>query len=604
MSLRRAGVGAAWALAVWLGSGGAAAADAYRVSAFITPDHDITETQTIRLVLQVVGDGNARLTQPRLDGLRNLRVVGGPESRFNSVWNNGRFSSTSQLVYTLLPEGPGPAEVPALRLAVDGRDHTTDPIRFEVARAPAGVPPPRRGGAEPSRPEAAGDRADVFVRAKLSKDSVWLGEPVELSVLLYTAERIANPGIASQPSLAQFWVEEIEHDVEAEAYRETVEGQAYIVYPLVRRVLVPQITGRTDIDPFVLQIPVRLRGGGDPFDFFSFGRTQTVVRKTQALALQVRPLPTDGRPAEFSGAVGSFKLGVKLDRDEAQVNDAVALSATVEGEGFLRAVEPPRFAAPADLKVFDPKVSASARGAAGKLVSRKTWEWVLVPLSAGDKRVGEVRFGYFDPSSGRYEVASGAVPDLVVRRGASSDEPQVAQGDIRLERRDLVFIKPLDGELSRDTPRAHHRGGYLALLVLPLLWVPLAVALGRHRARLQRDHGFSRARRARARARRRLRAAGRRLAATDAAAFHEEVARALIEFVADRFNRSAAGLTYDATDELLTSRGVDPALRRRLRTCLETCDFARFVPASGASERRGEVLEEATRLMDQLEKAC
>ena len=73
--------------------------------------------------------------------------------------------------------------------------------------------------------------------------------------------------------------------------------------------------------------------------------------------------------------------------------------------------------------------------------------------------------------------------------------------------------------------------------------------------------------------------------------------------VADRFNRSATGLTYDLADELLSQRNVDVELRRRYRACLETCDFARFVPASAKSERRSEVLEQALALLAELERA-
>jgi hypothetical protein len=81
------------------------------------------------------------------------------------------------------------------------------------------------------------------------------------------------------------------------------------------------------------------------------------------------------------------------------------------------------------------------------------------------------------------------------------------------------------------------------------------------------------------------------------------VARALVEYVADRFDRSPAGLTYDVADELLVARGVDAALRLRYRTCLETCDFARFVADSGGAERKAQTLEEARQIVDHLEKA-
>ena len=73
--------------------------------------------------------------------------------------------------------------------------------------------------------------------------------------------------------------------------------------------------------------------------------------------------------------------------------------------------------------------------------------------------------------------------------------------------------------------------------------------------------------------------------------------------MADRFDRAAAGLTYELADELLNARGVDADLRRRFRGCLESCDFARFVPSSSESSRRRELLEQASAIVEQLERA-
>ena len=77
----------------------------------------------------------------------------------------------------------------------------------------------------------------------------------------------------------------------------------------------------------------------------------------------------------------------------------------------------------------------------------------------------------------------------------------------------------------------------------------------------------------------------------------------LVVYVADRFNRAPAGLTYQLADELLTAQGLEEPLRQRFRTCLEACDFARFVPSSSALERRSEVLAEAGKLIDEMERS-
>jgi hypothetical protein len=349
---------------------------------------------------------------------------------------------------------------------------------------------------------------------------------------------------------------------------------------------------------------VRARSG-DVFDLFSLGRTQVIERRSAPLTLKVRQLPAQGRPSSFSGAVGRYTLRVTTDREEAQVGDAVALRATVEGEGFLKLARPPALEVPPDVKVLDPRSTESSRVTGGKLVARKTWEWVVVPLAPGEVTLPALRFDYFDPREGTYRSATAPVATLQVQRGSGTgalDAPQ-ARGEIRMQRREIAFIKPLRGELQESSPRAHEKLLWRAVLLAPLLWVPAWIVYGRYRDRLSKDRGLARSRRARTRARRTLQSARRRLSQLDSATFHQEVARALVEYVADRFNRSAAGLTYELADELLASRGVEETLRRRFRTCLESCDFARFVPAAGATERREEILAEASRLVDDLERA-
>ncbi len=596
---------AAWAVALLaltgLAGAGAAAQGDYRVRAYIQPEQDITEQQTVRLVIEAEGQGSPQLSAGGLEGLENLQVVGRVERQFNSTWANGRLTARTSLVYTLLPLGAGAAAIPALSVEIDGRKVTTPPIQFNVGRAAAGTPP--RSTTRQDGSGGASDAADVFVRAQLGSADVWVGESVSLAVLLYSAEQISTPATASQPALARFWVEELEVDPQAEASRATVEGRSYTVFPWIRKILVPQTAGSIEIEPFVLQIPVSVRSR-DPFQsLFSLGRTRTVVRKTAPLTLNVRPLPSAGRPANFGGAVGTYTLKVALDRQEATVNDAVALSASVEGEGFLRTAAPPTLDVPPHINVFDPKVKTASRNVRGKLVSQKSWEWILVPLVAGELKIPPLRFPYFDSAAGTYREATVAPGTLVVRQGVSGPDGTTARGRIQLQRKDLAFIKPLRGTLQQSERRAHRSVLFVVLLLLPLAWAPAVVLAGRHRAKLQRDLGLARSRKARARARNRLRSTRKRSAGTDSATFHEEVARALVEYLADRFDRAAAGMTYQIADELLASRGVEEPLRRRYRSCLESCDFARFVPAASGDERRAELLCEAERIVEEVESA-
>lgn len=582
-------------LAAMIALGGPATRGEPTVSARVHPPRGIVTDRSFRFVIQVTDAGRGQVRPPALPDLNNLIVLGGPNTSTSFTWTNGRSTSAYEITWLLLAQRPGVVEIPPLAIVIDSRSYQTNPVRFDVGKAIA---------AQPQKPDAppqpAGVQQDAIVlRAELGVEEVWVGQAVPLTVTLLTTQRVSDTRWREQPEFGSFWVENLEVRPEEEAYRTRLNGTVYTAYPIERKLLVPTGAGEFELDPYVVQLQVR-RSGRDFFDIF--GRSETLVRSTEPLRIRVKALP-DGAPEGFTGAVGSFTLKTDLDSTETNVDDAVALRVSVQGEGSLRSVPPPPFKQSPELTVFDPKVTSTTNASDGTLRSRKIWEWIIVPLAAGEVRLPEISFDYFDPAKGSYATVRTSPMTLAVKRGRDATDRPVARSGIKPQQQDLLFIKTLRGQLSESRPRAHQRGLFTFLLFTPLALVPLVVVLSRRKARLQQDLGLARSRRAGSRARKRLAAAAKHLDRVDAASFHEEVARALVEYVADRFNRSATGLTYDLADELLGRRDVDSELRRRYRACLETCDFARFVPASGKSERRSEVLAEALELLTLLERA-
>jgi hypothetical protein len=568
------------------------------VRAYVDPAGSVSDTERVSLVIEAEAGELPHVSVRNLPTLKNLKILTGPSTRgttyFRSSGGRSEQIQSKSLIFTLLPGGPGPAEVPSIVVQVGEETYTTEPIRFEVVEGARGSPPAT------GRPSA--ETPPVFLEAKLASAEIWEGEPVTLDVTLVAATRVGNFSWLERPAFTNFWVEEIEVDPQGDASPTNIGGRRYTTYPLVRKILVPNTSGRFTLEPYSAQFSVR-RSSRERFsDFFSMERFESVVRKTDPLEVNVKPLP-DPAPEGFGGAVGAFKLKVATDREEASVDDAVALTATIEGVGFLGATKPPTLTTGSDLRIFDPKVTQTARYDRGRYVVRKTWEWVVVPRTPGELRMPEVRFAYFDTEDGVYRELSKSPPDLVVRRGDLEPDEGVARGAVRLQHREIAFIKRLRGDLRDDWPRLHERGWFIALLTLPAVLLPTAVLVSRRRARYSSNRGLARARKAGARARKNLRVTERRMGQFDTGEFHEAVARSLVDYVADRFDRSASGMTYDLADQLLASREVDEDLRGRFRGCLESCDFARFVPASDAPERRSDVLNEALDLVDRLEKA-
>ena len=291
------------------------------------------------------------------------------------------------------------------------------------------------------------------------------------------------------------------------------------------------------------------------------------------------------------------------DRNTVDLGDAVAVRVTIEGQGSLQSAVAPRLTAPPEVKVYEPKAVDDAMTGADHLGARRTWEWVVVPLAPGTVKVPAPTFAYFDPASSSYRQLKGEIPDLTVRRGNASGEAVVARGEVQANTKDIAFLKMRRGPLEEARPPLHKRGWFVALLVLPLLLTPAGIAYGRRRERFLRDHGFARARRAARKAAKRLDRAAHR-AGNSQASFHQEVAGALVDYVADRANRSASGLTYDQLDDILATKGVPPEPRRRYRSCLETCDFARFVPDSGRPQAVADLVADARAILRALEEVA
>lgn len=587
---------------------------AIRVEAIVEPAGTVTDTQPVQLSVRISGERLPDWKAPDLPVLENLRVVNGPfvSRSFRSI----NFRQTSQVValtYVLLAEGPGPAEIPAIEVEVGDERYRTEPIRLEVRRGPTGPAPlggtAQGGGAAPDATGAAEEsrgEIEVYLRAKVTRPDPWVGQTIgyqlELMVDAAALDRYEIGGMQwlDPPTFSNFWVEDDPAiDAEGESYSETVGGRRMQVFPLVRKVLIPTRAGSFTLAPAAMRFGVATR---DRLFRGLLSRSTPVVRRSAPVTVEVRALPVEGRPEGFSGAVGSFRLDSTLDRDTFAVDEAIAMRVTVEGSGFLKSVAPPPLPSTPQLRVFEPEVEETSTIADGSLRARKTWEWIVVPLSGGEVELPGSAFSYFDPDSGRYETLL-AAPRTVTVSGTGGGSRGGGAGPLRAERDDIRYIKTSVGALRERIAPVHARTWFRVAAIAPIALVPLLVWAGRRRERLRANRGLVRRRKAAAVARKRWARLRREADGLDAGAFHERLARVLVDYVADRFDRSASGLTYDLAETLLAREGVPDALRARFREVLETCDFARFVPASGEADRREETLRRVRELVDGLEEA-
>lgn len=229
-----------------------------------------------------------------------------------SYWINGKQTTSESYTYTyvLMPQAAGTHTIGAAAITVDGKRYATRPLPVEVVdegTRPSSPQDERRPG---SSPESHIAKDDILLRINLSSSSVYKGEAVRASIVLYTRASIATINNVKLPAFEGFWSQELPVS-DDNSSREQLDGKVYTTYLLKEYLLYPQQSGRVVIDPAeltaVAQVVVESNRGFDPF--FGGQEVMSVNRKvsTGQTVLTVKPLPADA-PHSFGGAVGSFSL--------------------------------------------------------------------------------------------------------------------------------------------------------------------------------------------------------------------------------------------------------------------------------------------------------
>lgn len=168
-----------------------------------------------------------------------------------------------------------------------------------------------------------------------------------------------------------------------------------------------------------LQLPVELSVRTQSF----FG-TQT-MRRTGVLqlhmpAFEVLPLPEDGMPEDFSGAVGSFRITADVEPSELAPGDIAKLTVALKGTGnpgngdISLPEMPPEF-----FKVYPPERLPEGEGCFTAICAS------VIPLSTQSLDIASARFVYFDPVAEKYSVAESKPLRLTFRERAAQTAPSV-----------------------------------------------------------------------------------------------------------------------------------------------------------------------------------
>lgn len=559
--------------------------------------------ETTTLLVEVRGAQDA--PAPRIgapDGV-SVRYVG-PQTEISIV--NGQMSTSVTHQYSVLALSPGSFDIGPIVVEVGGQRLDAGTVR--VVATGTGSPPSPRVGAG-TAPGTQGGRPLGF-ELKVPRTEVYLHERVPLSAILTVGavrvEQVQYPTLPGE-GLA------IEKFTEPKQREDTVGGSRVQVVEFTTS-FTPLKTGALTLGPgrLTLQVLERRRGrsvfdgffGGDPFGMAS----QPVDLVAPAVPLTVLPLPEEGRPAAFTGAVGRYDLDVRATPGEVAAGDPVTVTVTVRGDGDLDRLTPPAVAAGAGWRVYGMQPRVQKAGEPDAPPGTRVFEQVVIPEQAGTVELPPLSLAYFDPAERSYRTITRGPFPILVRGSAAASAPQIVGSTPARPApatplgADIVSIKDSPGTLRSTGARLWRRPLFWGWQPVPFLVWAAAAMVGRRRRRLAGDVRLVRFSRAGAAARRALEATRRTLATAGTSGTHDAIARTISDYLAAKLDLPPGLVTTNAAQRL-TERGVDPAVAAEVRDLFGVLERERFAPATAAPVDLAAQIDRAERIVAAIERA-
>ncbi|MBI5208920.1 MAG: protein BatD [Elusimicrobia bacterium] len=556
-----------------------------------------------QIVLEVSVSGPAAsLPEPKFPAMPNFSVYSSGKNHSIS-FVNGKVSSTIVHTYVLVPRFLGKGEIGSISLTVDGNTVKTDPIAIEVQSPNAAAAPtpgptaaPRPKGPSGGRaPGAPANAVDVFVMADVDKKKAFVNEQVTLSVKFFTGVPLAGNPQYDAPKMSGFLAEDLPPERHGEVSH---RGRTYY-YSEIKTALFPAQAGRLSIGPATVRAQVQRDVAIDPFaaDFFQrffsqgFAGVEDRVLKSDPVGVTGEPLPTDGKPPDFSGAVGQFAIAAAIDRANPKAGDAVNLTVTVQGTGNIKALGDVKIPDMPSFRVYDTVSSMNLDKKNDLVRGSKVFRTVVVPKVSGALSIPPITFSYFDPSKRQYVQAS-TLPIALKVSGGPAEQPQpttaaAPTGKLAAVSEDIRYIKTAPGQ-----------GGLAALLEnvgladnahsIPFLVFAVSLAMAMRREHLTSDPKGQRFRSALKRAHQRIREA-EHLAGQAPQAAASLMSEALLNFLGDKLDAAASGLTQRRALELLKAKAptLAPKSFDAVRDLWEQLDLMRFAPPAAGDSAKG-----------------
>lgn len=438
-----------------------------RVSSTLSHDQiGLDETATLSVTVKGVNDV-MDVSTPTVRPSTGLQVM--PVGRqFSMSTINGVTETSTQFNFLLTPLEKGRYVLEPVTVSVNGVDHQTTSHRLEVTDALG-----RGRTTNPTNPWSSttrrspsftipGDTVDPFrnrgkdilLESELEPKIVYKHEPAIYNLRLLTAVRLMrDPRYA--PVLPTGLVSVPFPQENSQEYR---DGRGYAVTE-AKTAFFPLTEGQYDFPASQIMISTGI-----------FGRDQTLSTEPQSLI--VMPLPTEGQPASFTGAVGEyFEISASVDKKEITAGETIELKIAAYGEGNLELVPYPHLPDWQGVEKKQSDGTSHIDAKEGRISSTRTYIFRLKIKEPGSYDLNDIALAYFRPAEERYEVVKAPSIQVEVKPGkpGTTEEGPAGTEDQQLQEQDRPQSE--EGATTQVAGRVslQHLAGLAALALLGLV---------------------------------------------------------------------------------------------------------------------------------------
>ena len=415
----------------------------------------LNERLRIDFVMNKNGDN---FTPPNFE---NFQIIGGPNQSIKTSYLNGEQSFSKTFSYFLKPLKKGKLVIYQATVTIDGQEYKSLPVEVNVTNSVK--------GANSNSDNEYFDDDNIELIASVSKSSPYINEPITIVYKLYYKSpiNVSNANESEAPKYKDFFTQNIKIP-QLKVNRETYKGQIYNVVDWRKVVLYPQRDGNLEISPLslnlVLDFPTNKR---DFFGNIIYDQASKIIT-TGSKIITVRKLPDNGKPKNFSGAVGQFEFDIILNKNSLKASESFQAKVKVTGQGNLKLFDLPNLMVPASMELYEPErkenVKTNLSGMSGTIENIYT----IVPKYQGKFPIQELELSYFDPLEKTYKTLKSQKLNIDVFEGPTLSSNS-NENIVLTVSESFKFIKKENNFTRINKEQFSNTSTFYILLSIPLL---------------------------------------------------------------------------------------------------------------------------------------